>query len=410
MNLANFIAKKLIAHKSNKSTISSPIIKIAIIAVAISVFMMLLSVSTGVGLQKKIQQKIAMFNGHITISNFDDNQSQIFAVPIISDTSLTNAIKKVKGVTLVQEVATKSALIRTEETVEGVIFKGVAENYNWESFKEIITQGNIPSLGKKLTDEVVVSEVLASKLNLKIGSVCRTYFIKNSEKGYNLRSFKVVGIFNSGFTEFDSNFIIGDIKHVQRINKWEKNQVGALEVFIDDFSEIETINQTIYKNIPTTLNTEPITQKFYSIFEWLKLFDFNIIVILIVMIVVSIINMAVALLVLILERTQMIGILKALGANNWVIRKIFIHNAFYIVLRGLLFGNVIALLLLLTQKYFGLIQLDPTSYYVKVAPVDINPLHFLVINVATLFFCLLIMYIPSYIITKISPVKAIRYS
>lgn len=410
MNLENFIARRLIAHKGNKSTISSPIIKIAIIAVAISIFMMLLSVATGVGLQKKIQQKIAMFNGHITISNFDDNQSQIYAVPIISDPALLKTLKSIEGVTSVQQVATKSALIRTEETVEGIIFKGVDEKYNWDSFDEILVQGRLPKITDKQTDEILVSEVIAKKLGLKLNSICRTYFIKNTEKGYNLRSFIVVGIFNSGFTEFDSNFVIGDIKHVQRINKWKPNQVGALEVFIDDFSDIETINTAIYKNIPATLNTEPITQKYYSIFEWLKLFDFNIIVILIVMIVVSVINMAVALLVLILERTQMIGILKALGATNWTIRKIFLHNAFYIIIRGLLYGNIAALTLLLIQKYFGVIQLDPSSYYVRVAPVEINIVHFIVINISSILFCVLIMYIPSHIITKISPVKAIRFS
>jgi lipoprotein-releasing system permease protein len=225
----------------------------------------------------------------------------------------------------------------------------------------------------------------------------------------NLRVFKVVGIYNSGIQEFDASYIIGDIRHVQRINKWQPDQVGAFEVFVDDFTQIKTKGEEVYEQTNSTLDTQTIAEKYYYIFEWLQLFDFNIIVILIVMIAVATINMVVALLVLILERTQMIGILKALGANNWMIRKVFLYNAFYLMTRGLFWGNLIGIGLLLIQKYFGIIQLNPENYYVNEAPVYLNWMYIVALNIGTIAICLLVLLIPSYIITKISPVKAIRF-
>jgi lipoprotein-releasing system permease protein len=232
----------------------------------------------------------------------------------------------------------------------------------------------------------------------------------------NLRVFKIVGIYNSGFQEFDATFLIGDIRHIQRINKWQEDQVGSFEVFIDDFNLIEEKGAEVYNNTQNkldpakTLNTQTIAEKYFYIFEWLKLFDTNIVVILIIMIIVATINMVVALLVLILERTQMIGILKALGANNWSVRKIFLYNAFHLISKGLLWGNIIGIGMLLIQKYYGIIKLNPENYYVTVAPVDINPVYILMLNLGTIFICLLVLLIPSYIITKISPVKAIKFT
>jgi lipoprotein-releasing system permease protein len=233
--------------------------------------------------------------------------------------------------------------------------------------------------------------------------------MKEDSEGYNLRNFKIVGIYNSGFQEFDANYVIGDIRHVQRTNKWSPDQIGAFEVFVDDFTQIQSKGQQVYEETSSTLDSQTIVEKFYYIFEWLKLFDFNILVILIVMIAVSTINMVVALLVLILERTQMIGILKSLGANNWSIRKVFLYNAAYLIGRGLFWGNVIGIVLLLIQKYFGLIKLNPESYYVNVAPVDINLFYILLLNIGTVVICLLVLLIPSYIITKITPSKSIRF-
>jgi lipoprotein-releasing system permease protein len=219
----------------------------------------------------------------------------------------------------------------------------------------------------------------------------------------------LVGIYNSGFQEFDATYVIGDIRHVQRINKWKADQVGSFEVFIDDFSKLKEKGEEIYEEIPSTLNSRTIEEKYVNIFEWLKLFDFNILVIITIMIIVSTINMVVALLVLILERTQMVGMLKALGATNWSIRKIFLYNADYLVIRGLLWGNAISIGLLLIQKYFGVIKLPPENYYVTVAPVSINIPFILLVNAGTIIVCVTLLLIPSYLITKISPVKVLRF-
>lgn len=407
MNLEYFIAKRLITAKDYKSSISSPIIKIAISAIAIGMIMMIVSVATGIGLQQKIREKVSAFNGHIIISNYDNNQSEVTLTPISKNQDFYPKFASVPAVEHIQAIASKAGIIRTETAFEGIIFKGVGNDYKWDNIKEYIIQGRIPNVKGDLNEEVVISQFIANRLNLKVGDAFNTFFMK--EKGYNLRNFDVVGIFNSGFQEFDATYIIGDIRHMQRINKWAPDQIGAFEVFVDDFNTIESTGEQVYAQTASTLDSKTIIEKYSYIFEWLQLFDFNIIVILVVMILVATINMVVALLVLILERTQMIGILKALGANNWSVRKIFLYNAFYLIVRGLFWGNLIGISLLLIQQQFGIIQLPPENYYVNQAPVYLNWGYILLLNLLTVTVCFLVLLIPSYIITKISPVKAIRF-
>ena len=410
MNLEYFIAKRLITARDHKSSISAPIIKIAIAAIAIGMIMMIISVATGIGLQQKIRQKVAAFNGHIIITNYDENQSQLSVTPISTHQDFYPKFKNVDGINHIQAVATKSGIIRTETAFEGIIFKGVGKEYRWNNLQEYLVSGKLPNLNSQLNDEVLISEFLAKRLNLKVGDKFNTFFMKeDSNQKPNLRVFKITGIFNSGFQEFDSTYIIGDIRHIQRINKWESDQVGAFEVFVDDFNIIQEKGQEVYENTGSTLDTKTIVEKYYYIFEWLKLFDFNIIVILIIMILVATINMVVALLVLILERTQMIGILKSMGANNWAVRKIFLYNAFYLISKGLFWGNLIGVGMLLIQQNFGIIKLNPENYYVNEAPVFIDFGYIFLLNIGTILICLLILLIPSYIITKISPIKAIRF-
>ena len=410
MNLEYFIAKRLITAKDHKSSISAPIIKIAISAIAIGMIMMIVSVATGIGLQQKIRQKVSAFNGHIIISNYDDNQSQVSVEPISTHQDFYPKFNSVAGISHIQAVASKAGIIRTKSAFEGIIFKGVGKDYQWNNIQEYLIAGKLPNLKSKLNNEVLLSQFLANRLNLKVGDKFNTFFMKEkSNQLPNLRVFKISGIYNSGFQEFDATYIIGDIRHLQRINKWKPDQVGAFEVFVDDFDNIKTKAQEVYDQTSSTLDTQTIVDKYYYIFEWLKLFDFNIIVILIIMVIVATINMVVALLVLILERTQMIGILKALGANNWAVRKIFLYNAFYLIVRGLFWGNTIGIGLILIQQYFGLIQLNPENYYVNEAPVYLNWGYILLLNLGTVAICLLVLLIPSLIITKISPVKAIRF-
>lgn len=416
MNLEYFIAKRLIAAKNHKSSISAPIIKIAIAAIAIGMIMMIISVATGIGLQQKIREKVSAFNGHIIITNYDDNQSEVSINPISTNQDFYPKFKNVDGINHIQAVATKAGIIRTETSFEGIIFKGVGKDYHWSNLKEYLIEGKLPDVSKNLNPQVVISKYLADRLHLKVGDKFNTYFMKaDNNQLPNLRVFEITGIYNSGFQEFDATYIIGDIRHIQRINKWKPDQVGAFEVFIDDFKKIEEKGNQIYQSTQNkedaskTLDTVTISEKYFNIFEWLELFDFNIIVILIIMIVVATINMVVALLVLILERTQMIGILKALGANNWSVRKIFMYNAFYLIIRGLLWGNIIGIGLIIIQQQFGIVKLNPESYYVNVAPAHLDWLYILLLNLGTIAICLFVLLIPSYIITKISPVKAIRF-
>ncbi|QSW87333.1 ABC transporter permease [Flavobacterium endoglycinae] len=410
MNIEYFIAKRLITAKDYKSSISAPIIKIAISAIAIGMIMMIVSVATGIGLQQKIREKVSAFNGQIIISNYDNNNSEITLIPISKKQDFYPNFKSVPEVSHIQAIATKAGIIRTENAFEGIVFKGVGTDYNWNNIKEYLVEGKLPDFSKNLNEDVIISRFLADRLNLKLGDSFNTFFIKEEQgKLPNSRRFKIAGIFSSGFQDFDATYIIGDIRHIQRINKWNSDQIGAFEVFVKDFSEIKETGNQIYEQILSNLDTKTITEKYSYIFDWLQLFDFNIIVILGIMILVATINMVVALLVLILERTQMIGILKALGANNWKVRKVFLYNAFYLIMRGLFWGNLIGISLLLIQQQFGIIHLNPENYYVNQAPVYLNWGYIILLNLLTVTVCFLVLLIPSYIITKISPVKAIRF-
>ena len=411
MNLPYFIAKRLTSEKKKQTSISSPILTIAVIAIALGIIMMMVSVATGIGLREKIREKISAFNGHIIISNYDNNQSEVSLTPIDKNQDFYPNFTSVKGINHIQAVITKAGVIRTETTFEGIIFKGVGTDYQFKNLGEYLIEGRIPNVtGERENAEVLISEYLAKRMEFKLGDKFTTHFLKdNPNERPNLRQFEIVGIYNSGFQEFDASFVFGDIRHLQRMNRWKENQIGNFEVFVDNFNQIQQKGIEVHSQTPSILDTQTITEKYSNIFEWLKITDSNIYLIIILMLLVGIINIAVALLVLILERTQMIGILKAMGADNWNVRKIFLYNAFYLITRGLLWGNLIGIGILLIQKYFGIIKLDPKNYYVNQAPVYLNWDYVLVLNIGTVVVCLLVLLIPSYIITKISPVKAIRF-
>jgi lipoprotein-releasing system permease protein len=410
LNYEYFIAKRIIGSKAYKSSISAPIIKIGIAAIAIGIVVMMIAIATGIGLQQKIRDKVVAFNGHVTIANYDSNNSQESIVPISKTQEFYPEFKTVEGVKHIQAVATKFGVIRTETDFEGAVLKGVGADYNWDYFKEFLIEGSLPDFTQKRNEDILISQYLANRLGFKVGETMQMIFAKDDpNKLPNIITYHIVGIYNSGFQDFDATYIMGDIRHLQRINNWEDDQIGNFEVFVDDYSTLERKGIEIYQNTPSTLNTQTITEKYYSIFEWIKIFDKNIYGIIGIMILVAGINMITALLVLILERTQMIGILKALGSNNWSIRKLFLYNASYLILLGLFWGNIIGLGLLFAQKHFKLFPLDPSVYYVTEAPVYISFGYIFALNFGTLILCLLMLLVPSYIITKISPVKAIRF-
>ena len=410
MNYELFIAKRIIAAKEHKSSVSSPIIKIAITAIALGIVIMMISIATSMGLQNKIKEKISGFNGHIQILNYEENNSKITINPISLEQDFYPNFTDVEGIKNVQSYATKGGIIRTEQDFEGVILKGVNVDYDWSFFETYLVEGAVLNLNNEMSSEVLISKITSDRLGFKLGDTFNTFFVKNDpNKAPNVRKFTIVGIYNSGFKEYDENYIIGDIKQIQRLNKWAANEVGGFEILLDDFDELEEKGNEIYSVVPPTLNAETIAEKNPAIFEWVDLFNVNVIVIIGIMILISGINMITALLVLILERTQMIGILKALGNSNWSIRKIFLYNAGYLIAVGLFFGNLIGIGILLAQKYFGFIKLNPETYYVNEAPVYLDFKYILLLHVGTLVLCLLMLLIPSYIVSKISPVKAIKF-
>ena len=405
-----FIAKRIIASKRYKNSVSSPIIRISILAIAIGIAVMLFSVATGVGLQKKIKEKISGFNGDIQISHYDANNSKVTVTPISRNQDFYPDFEGVPNVRKVQVFATKAGIIRTPDEFEGIVLKGVDKDYDWSFFNSYLKSGRVPGFDEELSNEVLLSNKTAGRLRLETGDLFHMFFVKDDPNmAPNSRKFEVAGIFDSGFEEFDETFIIGDIRHIQRINKWDEDQVGGFEVFIHDFDRLRNTGAEVYRSIDPTLNAFTTAEKYPAIFEWLSLFDTNIVVIIGVMILIAGINMITALLVLILERTQMIGVLKALGNQNWSIRRIFLYNAAYLIGKGLFWGNLVGLGLLLIQRYFGVIRLNPETYYVNEAPVYLSVPAWLFINVGTLLLCLLMLLIPSYIVSKISPVKAIKF-
>lgn len=412
MNFEYFLAKRLIKGEGHKVSISAPIIKIAIAAVALGLVMMLITVATSEGLQLKIREKVAAFNGHIQISNYDNNASDVSVVPVSLDQEFYPEFKSVDGIAHVQAVASKGGIIRTENTFEGIIAKGVGSDYNWSVFAEYLVDGKLPDYSGKLNDEVLMSRLMANRLHLKTGDSFFSFFLKddNVDKLPNQRKFTITGLYDSGFEEFDGLYIFTDIRHIQRMNQWNDDQVGNFEVFLDSFDDIDVKSKEIYGKTLSSLDTQTILDKYPKIFEWIGLFDFNTVLIISIVIIVSGFNMITALLVLILERTQMIGILKALGSANWSIRKVFLYNAAYLIGIGLLWGNTIGLGAIWIQDRFKVVKFpNPKEYYIDYIPVHIDGLTILLLNIGVLVLCLLMLLVPSYIITKITPVKAIKF-
>tara|TARA_B100000768_G_C11284951_1_gene381797 strand:+ start:17349 stop:18584 length:1236 start_codon:yes stop_codon:yes gene_type:complete len=410
LNYEYFLAKRIIGNKSYKSSVSAPIIKIGIAAIAISTIVMLIAIATGIGLEHKIRDKAVAFNGHITISNFDSNASEGAQVPISKDQDFYPEFNSVEGVSHVQAVANKFGIIRTKTDFEGLFLKGVGTDYDWRYFKEFLIEGRLPKYTQKYSNEVLISKYLADRLGFVIGDSFQMYFMKSDpSQPPSIMKYAVVGIFNSGFEELDKTYVLGDINHVQRLSRWSKDQVGNFEVFISNYNDLERIGNEVYAQTPSTLDAMTVKQKYATIFEWIPIFTTNIYGIIGIMILVGAINMITALLVLILERTQMIGILKALGSSNWSIRKLFLYNASYLIACGLFWGNLIGIGVLLLQKQFEFLKLDPSVYYVTVAPVYLDWTYVVLLNLMTFVLCLLMLLIPSFLISKIVPVKAIQF-
>ncbi|RIY36155.1 transmembrane permease [Capnocytophaga canis] len=384
----------------------------AITAIALGMVMMLIAIATGGGLQRKIREKIVTFQGHIQIYNYDNNASEVSIKPISIHQDFYPQFTEIPSIVHLQAVATKGGIIRTETTYEAILAKGVGEDYRWEVMYEFLKEGRIPDFTTdEISNEILISEYLANRLQLRLGDHCHTIFLKDETSQVpNQRNFKIVGIYNSGFQEFDASYVFVDIRQIQRINQWKKDEVGMFEVFVDDFDKIESVGDQVYDKTMATLDSQTIMQKYPFIFEWLGMFDFNIYLIIGIMIVVGGFNMITAILVLILEKTPMIGTLKSLGTSDRSIRSIFLYNAAYIITQGLFWGNILGFLLLFLQQKYSIIKLDPATYYVTEVPIHIDVFSVIFLNIGVLILCLLMLLVPTYVVTKISPTKSMKFS
>ncbi len=369
---------------------------------------MIIAVGTGLGLQYTIREKVAAFNGHILVSNFDGNNSLETINPISLNQDFYPNFDAVPEVKHVQGVAVKGAFIRSETDFEGVLVKGLGADFDWGNIEEYIIEGRKPDYSGGLNSEMLISSYLANRLNFKLGDKVVVYFNRKSGRLSPLR-LDIVGVYESAYQEFDKVFLICNIRHIQRINDWSKDEVGAFEVFIEDFEEITPVTNKVYQNTGSTLQSVSVVQNNPFIYQWIATFDFNIVLIISLLIVIAGLNIIVALIVLILDRTKMIGILKALGSSNWVIRKVFLYNALHLIGLGLLWGNAIGIGLLLLQRWFGFIKLDPVTYYVSEAPVLLDPIKFVLLNLGVIVLCLTMLIVPTIIINRISPIKTMKF-
>ena len=408
MKFETYMASRFRKSYTYKNTVSSPIIKISVFSIIIGIVMMIISVSSSVGLQKTIETKISSFFGHISISNFENNISFSSISPI----SLSLDYEKLYNnseIIHVQNVAYKSGLIVNKNSFEGVVFKGISSDFNWSSFSKYIRKGKILTINETVSNQVIISEYLSKKLSLDLNDKFKaTFFKPNSSSIPNERIFEVSGIFSSGLIEFDETYFIGDIKHIQKMNKWNSNQFGNVEIFLKNYSQLENVSNQLYKKTSAEINVLSIVNRFPEIFNWMALFDINVLLIIIIMILVGGINMITALLVTVLEKTSIIGVLKTLGSSNKSMRTIFLINGAYLISLGLVIGNFIALGLIFIQNYTGFIKLDPDTYYVSELPFDFNLMTLLILNISVLLFCFTMLIIPSFIISKISPSESIK--
>lgn len=414
MNLELFIARKIRKGGITGKKLSGPVVKVATIGVALGMAVMILSVAIGLGFKKEIREKVIGFGGHVKVMSYDYNRSHEVN-PIPEDTLFSKQLSNVSGVRHIQKFISKPGIIKVNRSVHGLVIKGVGNDYDWSFFQDNLVEGRIIRVhpDSAASREILISKKVADMLRLSVGDGVPMYFIQKQLRG---RKFKVAGIFDSSLPEFDELFALVDFRQVQKLNNWEPNQIAGYELLISDFENIDEITFQVQRIASTYINpdgimlrTQSIKQAQEQIFGWLDLLDTNIVVILVLIVLVAGFNMISGLLILILERTNMIGILKAVGAPNVMLRKVFMYVALFIVGRGLLWGNLIGAGICLLQKYTGFIQLDASSYYLDRVPILLDAFDLVLLNVGAIIVTTFMLIFPSFIIAKISPAKAIRF-
>jgi lipoprotein-releasing system permease protein len=413
MNLPYFIAHRLIKGRREGMSFSRPINVIAIVGIAMGLAVMILAVAILTGFKQQIREKVVGFGSHIQIMNFDSNIS--FETTPISDTQeFISKIKQIPGIEHIEVFATKAGIIKTDEDIQGVVLKGIGSDFDWNYFKSNMVDGSVFTVTDTgRTDKVIISKKISDMLRLKTGDSFAMLFIQDPPR---MRKFTISGIYETSLEEFDKMYVYCDIGHIKRLNGWRDDQVSGFEVFINDFGKLDEMTSSVrdaigYKIIEedTKFKVTNIRIRYPQIFDWLNFQDINVIIIILLMLIVAGFNMISGLLILILEKTNMIGVLKSLGAEDITIRRVFLYQAAYLIGKGLFWGNFIGIGLAYLQLKTGLITLDPTSYYIKTVPVNLQLTHILLLNAGTMAAIIVMLLVPSQLISRISPVKAIRY-
>ena len=372
--------------------------------------MILIAMGSSLGLQNEIKSKTVALSGDLRLAPFENNNSTISIRPIDTIELQKNKWEDKSKITHQYPFISKGVLLKTKQEFEGAVLKGVNWAFPWEKLAPYLLEGDYPNYGNSLSKEIVLSQSLAKKLQLSIGDRVTAYFKQEDESSLpRVRYFNVGAIYQTGFPDFDDTFVFADMRHLQRINNWLPSEIGGMELFLNPEVNVNTYAEEVYRVLPPHIDVQTAEQRYQSIFDWIAVFDFNVLIILIIMILVGTLNMASALLVLILERSRMVGVLKSMGATNHQIQKLFLVNAIYIVGNGLLWGNLIGLGLLFGQHYFGWIQLDPSTYFVTTVPVEL-PVHLFVgVNTLVLITCSLLLWFPSLIVARIDPTSVLRF-
>lgn len=418
MNLELFIARKIYANRQGEKSVSLPAVRIAVAGIALGLVVMMLAVSIVIGFKQEIRRKVIGFGSHIQISNLDNNSS-FESAPIRVTDSLMAVLQNTPEVSHIEQYITKPGILKTDTEFQGVVYKGVGAGYDWSFLKEHLVEGEIPdyfpdSLNGTLANgtQILISQTLADMLNLKLGDSFMSYFVQDNVKA---RKFHIAGIYQTNFVDFDKLFIFSNIPTLRKLNDWEGDQVSGIELMVKDYDRVEQITEDLYFKLQ---NLDSGGRGYYvrsirdlhpQIFSWLDLMDINVWVILFLMTLVAGFTMISGLLIIILERTNMIGILKSMGYADFSIRRVFLYVSAFLIGRGMLWGNVVGLIVCGLQYYFGIFKLDPTMYYLKAVPIAWNFWYFLLIDAGTLFVTLLMLLGPSMIISKISPAKSMRY-
>jgi lipoprotein-releasing system permease protein len=414
MNVALFIAKRIYkGDKKNDKRVSSPAIRIAIAGIALGLAVMIVSVCIIVGFKKEVRAKVIGFGSHIQISAFESNETYEQTPIAVSDTILAQ-LKANPAISHVQEYISKPGIIKTDEDFMGVVLKGVSEDYDWQFFRKNLLEGNVIDANDTTSgNQAIISREIANKLQLKLGDDFTCYFVQEPVRA---RRFKITGIYETNFENYDKLYILTEKDVLARLNNWDDDMVSGIEVLVKDYDKLDETALDLYYDMSE--HEDRLGNVFYArsikeispmIFNWLDLLDMNVWVILILMLVISGFTMISGLLIIILERTNMIGILKSMGARDFSIRKVFLYLSAFLIGQGMLWGNIIALIFCFIQYKWEILKLDPATYYLSAVPVDLNPFYLILLNMGTLIASLMMMIGPSYLVARITPAKSIQF-